>query len=1069
MLRLISSNDLSELTRIFCSEAINTDGDPFAPATILVQSYGTGQWLKLQVAKQLGIAANLECLLPAHFIWRLYQKLLDQPNLAPLQDDLLAFRLMAILGKSTEPAIAGYLSQPGDQDLRYYQLAKQLAQVFEQYLMYRPDWILAWQQGNDPVPSNPQSWQARLWQSLIKREPGLAEVHRAALHQRLMETLEFSEKSKHLPQRLSIFGLASLAPLQLETFRRLAELIPVDIYFMNPCQHYWGDIVSTKIKSHRSIQQLLSQSPAEHHNDYSHVGNPLLASMGQQGREFLELLLEQDETQTVESFLEHHPDTALGQLQADILDLTFGGEFDIDPKPETRTLNSDDQSIQFHSSHSKSREVEILLDQILEIVSTSDTKPSEIIVMAPDIDEYVPLIRASFTGKIPFGIADQSAKNQSTVLSSIVTLLALGHSRLTSIEIMGLLEVPAIARKFGIKPSDIDQLEAWISETGIRWEWDGDTKAANWNVPGTDQNTWLFGIQRMLMGLMIGQEQGLYEQHMPYDMTSGDIPLLEKMLALLNQLTQLRKRLKQAKTARQWQQLLNQMLRDFYLCRDAEGLDLDHIKSSLTKLVDDMDTCQFNQPVSLKLMSYWIQKKIEESASSMRFIAGGITFATLVPMRSIPFRMVCLIGMNDGEYPRKKAISPFDLIARTPYRKGDQSRRQDDRYLFLEALLSARQQLYISYQGRNIRDNKLCPASVLVGELRDYCSSVFSPIPVIDHPLQPFSTRYYQDENLPTFAQEWYAGLTSVKGTRAFIDSKPLTLPENDLASLQELVQFYRHPGRYFMKQRLNVSLDPYTTALSESESFSQDPLDKYLLTQSALTALLKGVSENTWAAEQIASGTIMDNAAGHSLARSNLSQAKMLLEEINPYLDEDLKPYQAIIELDEVSLSGEVSLVGDRHRLYFRAGLLAKRHLLGPWIEHVFLHASGYQQQSIIIGRERSDVQQGRFTAIKQTHARTILQRLTKRYRQGNRSPLLLPADTLYSLYANYQSSGDLDQAVEKAMAKWSHEMGGDGTDPYWQRLMRVPEDLNQQALTLAQEIFQPLDTHWVDSDVDQ
>jgi exodeoxyribonuclease V gamma subunit len=166
---------------------------------------------------------------------------------------------MTLLDKTTEPAVVRYLSQPGDQDLRYYQLAKQLAQVFEQYLMYRPDWIVAWQKGNDPIPNNPQSWQGRFWQALIRQEPALANVHRAALHRRLMDTLGSAEKSKHLPQRLSIFGLASLAPLQLETFQRLAELIPVDIYFMNPCQHYWGDIVSTKIKSHRSIQQLLSQ------------------------------------------------------------------------------------------------------------------------------------------------------------------------------------------------------------------------------------------------------------------------------------------------------------------------------------------------------------------------------------------------------------------------------------------------------------------------------------------------------------------------------------------------------------------------------------------------------------------------------------------------------------------------------------------------------------------------------------------------------------------------------------------------------------------------------------------
>ena len=1069
MLTLISSNDLTELTSIFADQAIKTGGDPFVPATILVQSYGTGQWLKLQVAKQLGIAANLECLLPAHFIWKLYQNLLDIPDLLPLQDDLLAFRLMARLQETKEPALKHYLSQPGDADLRCYQLAKQLSQVFEQYLMYRPDWILDWQMGEDPIVNNPQAWQASLWQSLINQEPELTEVHRAALHRRLMTRLNDEINIKELPERLSIFGIASLAPLQLETFRRLAELIDVDIYFMNPCQHYWGDIVSNKIKSHRSVQQLLKPSSSDPLNDYSHVGNPLLASMGQQGREFLELLLEQSETQTVEHFSEDHPTTALGLLQADILELTFGGEFAADPKPEIKKLSHDDHSIQFHSSHSKAREIEILLDQLREMIRSHHVNPSDIIVMAPAIDDYVPLIKASFTGNLAFGIADQSRKNQSTILSSVITILTLGHSRLTNVEIMGLLEVPAIARKFGIKAADIEQLEEWISDTGIRWEWDGATKAANWNVPAIDQNTWQFGIQRMLLGLMMEQQQGLYQQRMPYDMSSGDIPLLEKLLSLLKELNSLRKQLLQAKTPEQWRLLLRQILNDFYLCWDTEVLDLDYLKSQLNKLLEDLESCQLNQPISLDFITYWIQKKINEPASSMRFISGGVTFSTMVPMRSIPFKVVCLIGMNDGEYPRKRAVSPFDLMARTEYRKGDQSRRQDDRYLFLEALLSARQILYISYQGRNARDNKLCPASVLVGELKDYCNQVFSPIPVTDHPLQPFSTRYYQDTNLPTFVQEWYSGLVSEKGTRAFVNSQPLPLPENQLNNLQELVQFYRHPGRYFMKQRLNVSLEATTDFLNENESFNQDPLEKYQLTHSALTALISGSSEATWTDEQIASGTIMDNPAGLSLARSNLSQAKLLLNQINPYQGDDLKSYQATAELSSGPLIGEVTLVGEQHRLYFRAGLLARRHLLGPWIEHLFLQATGYQRPSIIIGRQGNDARQGCFTIIEPSLATATLEKLAEHYHLGNCTPLLLPAETLYILYSTFQKTGDLGQSAQAAQDKWLNERGGDGTDPYWQRLMRIPEDLGDAALNLAQEIFEPMDTHWLDSHANQ
>ena len=271
------------------------------------------------------------------------------------------------------------------------------------------------------------------------------------------------------------------------------------------------------------------------------------------------------------------------------------------------------------------------------------------------------------------------------------------------------------------------------------------------------------------------------------------------------------------------------------------------------------------------------------------------------------------------------------------------------------------------------------------------------------------------------------------------------------------------------MKQRLNVNLDPSTTFLNESESFSQDPLEKYQLTDSALTALMNGSSEAMWTSEQIACGLIMDNAAGRSLARSNLSQAKLLLEEIRPYQDDDLKSYQATIELRSGPLNGEVSLVGERHRLFFRAGLLARRHLLGPWIEHLFLQATGYQRPSIIIGRHGKEAKQGQFTEIEQSLAMTILDKLTEHYQLGICTPLLLPAETLYTLYSTFLKTENLNLATQAAQDKWLNERGGDGTDPYWQRLMQIPDDLDQPALDLAKEVFAPMDTHWKDADADQ
>ncbi|MCZ6501973.1 MAG: exodeoxyribonuclease V subunit gamma, partial [Gammaproteobacteria bacterium] len=664
MLQFFQSNDLSALTNAFCQRSQLNDTDPFTPSTVIVQSYGTGQWLKLQLAASQGISANLDCVLPAHFIWGLYRNLLDQPKQSPMDKDLLTWRLMSILPGQGSPEFEGirsYLSIPGDRDLRTFQLASKIAGLFDQYLVYRPEWLLAWEEDKDPIASNPHRWQPLLWRTLMQENPELKEQHRARLHQRLLKRLEKLDEPDLLPQHLSLFGLSSLPLIQLDTFRALSAHIDVDIYFMNPCRHYWGDIVSEKDMAKRSIRELIGKTEPLEEEDYLEVGNPLLASMGKQGREFLELILETDRVNSFDAFVETSVDTALGFLQNDILNLEFGGQFGSSSITRQVKLKDDDHSIQVHSCHSKLREIEILYDQLLLIFSANpQITPADVIVMTPNVADYAPFIHSVFKKQIHYGIADRSLLQQSALVGSFCKLLELPDSRLTSVEVMDFLEVPAIARKFKLGEEELNTISYWINGAGIRWEIDGRVKSKRWQVPDNPQNTWRFGLDRLLLGMAMDSSNGIFEGDFPFDLESGDPKLLGTLCLIVQLIDDFRQLLAAPKTASAWQAAINAVLAELFIPLDEEALDLSMIQTLMQKLVDDTQTCGYEGDLSGQLVRYWINQQLAVIQSSMGFISGGITFATLIPMRSIPFKVVGLLGMNDLEYPREDRPVSFD-------------------------------------------------------------------------------------------------------------------------------------------------------------------------------------------------------------------------------------------------------------------------------------------------------------------------------------------------------------------------------------------------------------------------
>jgi exodeoxyribonuclease V gamma subunit len=548
----------------------------------------------------------------------------------------------------------------------------------------------------------------------------------------------------------------------------------------------------------------------------------------------------------VDLFNEGDDGSLLSQVQAAVRDLLPLGEHPrLPPAP-------DDRSIEFHIAHSAQREVEVLHDQLLSwFARDSGLRPRDVVVMVPDIDTFSAAVHAVFDQHrrsdpryIPFEIGDTKDRSVNPLLVAMEWLLRLPQQRCRQSEVRDLLDVPALAARFGLDEDDLPTLGRWIEGASVRWGLDQQHRAGLGLGSAGEQNSWLFGIRRMLLGYATGAGPSFGDIE-PYAEVGGlDAALAGALAELVESLLAWREQLDAVLTPAQWGERARALTSRFFRARDDEDrMMLNQLEEALQCWLEVCENALFDEAVPLGVMREAWLSELDQPALSHQFVSGGVTFCTLMPMRAVPFKVVCLLGMNDGDFPRRGHQSDFDLLALPGMaRPGDRSRRDDDRYLMLEALLAAREKLYVSWVGRNVRDNTEQPASVLVSQLRDYLKAGWD----LDldqrttvHALQPFSRRYFERGGLLTYAGEWRsahrafdAGEEAVAGDDAL---PPYELDPEYRLKLGELVSFLRQPARYFFRRRLGVDFGSKEVVGEDEEPFSLDALERFFLEDALL------------------------------------------------------------------------------------------------------------------------------------------------------------------------------------------------------------------------------------------
>jgi exodeoxyribonuclease V gamma subunit len=1109
---IIHGNKLETLVNVLEHWLKNYPLTPLENDVFLVYNNGVGQWLKQHLAKNesLGIAAGLEIQLPSLFIWRIYRAVLGQkiPKEQPLARTPLLWRLYRLLptiikkeGQGFE--ILGHFLKGDEQGRKRYQLAEKLAELFDQYQVYRADWLTDWEKGHYRINDghgrphellDEHHWQVNLWREILADVGSDSEfASRSFVHDQFMAQIDgITQAPTGLPSRIILFGLPTLPQQHLEVLAKMGKFCQIILFVTNPCQHYWADIIEDKelLKAQQRRQSYkdgMSEQIAE--DDLHLFANPLLAAWGKQGRDYVRLLDQFDSTNHYKHWnwpndkIDFFDDYASPPTSASLLHRLQQSILDLEPLPENPELIEQDSSLVFHIAHSPQREIEILHDQLLHRFNAplaegeTRLKPREVIVMVPDINQYAPHIHAVFgqigesdKRAIPYSLTDQEQRGENTLLVALEYLLDLPRSRFGASEILWLLEVPAIRSRFGLEESALPRLQQWTAQAGVRWGVD-EAHRKNLNMQdGLNENTWQFGFKRMLLGYAVGVGEAFRDIE-PYEEIGGiEAKCLGSVYALLEKLEHYAKLLKANHSAEQWFTLLPKLLEDFFLAtEDKERKTLDTLIVSLAKWQQSCILAKLGEDksdgLSVAIVKETWLSSVDEPGFQKIFLTGKVNFCTLMPMRSIPFPVVCILGMNDGDFPRNKAPQSFDLMSLpNHYRPGDRSRRQDDQYVFLEALLSARKQLYISWVGRSIRDNTVIPPSVLISQLRETISKSWCLIEnknvslinaiTLEHPLQPFSLRYIEkerDARLFTYAHEWFAQ-TSIKNNT--LKMKNVATDTHLQLPIIALGRFLRAPVKTYCIHTLKFNFENSAEELrNDDEPFDFNHLEQYQFRDELLSALK-------------ASDAKMD----HLDAFFEKQQTKMNGQGLFPLghfkeitFDDMVTPvksawltYQHYLEqwptvCESVNIKQEFSLAngvsvqlsgqfnalrqnGKEHALIvctaqtlLSKGVIKYHNFCNHWVNHLLLCATQNPLQSIIIGSDTVCY----IPSLSIEQSTMYLRQLLESWQNGLQKPLSVAAKTAFA----YLPEAELANAKLTYEGNGFNSFGELGEDAYLQR----------------------------------
>ncbi len=1070
-IKLIVSNRVEMLAEALAAELSHPLADPLAPERIIVPNRGVARWLSLRLAARNGVFARALFLYPDNFLDEAHRLLFPEAP-APERYDpkVVAWRLMgAISKKIDEPSfspVRGYLGKMGDASLGNLSLCEKISGLFELYQIFRPELLKEWEKGGG------EGWQCELWREIAS---GSGENTKARRLEELAGlTTATAAKPPDFPSRVLIFGLPQLAPLRIDAFRGLSNLMEVKIFAQNPSRDYWGDQKSQKEAARAALAR-----GSEDLDEAPESGHPLLASLGRAGREFFESLLVRD-IYGEERFCEPEGESLLSTLQRDLLHLApyprAGGKAKIPHK---------DASITVNSCHGPMREVEVLYDNLLDLFERVEgLLPSDVLISTPDIEGYAPLIEAVFgqetdpKRRIPISVADKSAGWGGVLVKPLMDLLSLDEKRFSAPALLEVAQAAPVMRRWGFCEGDLALVREWVEEARIRWGIDGSYRKERGLFEYSD-NSWRDGLERLALGYVMGEGGRDFMGMLPCPSVWGSqSETLGKFWDFCEFAFASRSLSSREMTLSQW----SSALRDIFLKLQDGGEEGREETLIILDELDDLARMEalsgYGGKISLKAALKGLTEKLSERDLGGGYLRGRVTVSAMRPFRSLPFRVIMLLGMNDGAFPRRARGLAFDEMAKKRL-PGDPSPRDEDRYLFLEMILSARDALYISYTGQSASDNSEKQPSVVVNELLDaldegFCAEDGGPARqkiFSRHRLSAFSRHYFEKgRDFFSFSVE------NLEGAKSFYSppreagglcDEPLPEPPEKWLSTTpaDFAAFFRNPSEAFLRKVLAIRYEPPEEVAPEQELFVVEGLDRYKILDRMVSKRLSGSQGDGEYDFYRLGGHLPPAVAGKAQWAAIEAEASGLFDAIHGNCDPlAFGNAEISLELGRISVKGTLKTAGESGLLRFRAGSLSEKHLCVFWVEHLLWCASPLGDEkgsTLIITREKEDkkcvARARRLPYV--PDALSLLGTLAELYLSGGKEPLpFFPAASKAYAESILKGKGE-EEAQNAAINKWAggEYSVGEVQNPYVSRCFGEtgpPEAFRRVAL----DFFAPL-----------
>ena len=1067
--------------------------DTMAPEVVAVPTRGVERWLSQRLAHRLGVGrgdgdgvcANIGFPFPGSLIATATTAVCGPAPLAPAGDpwapDNCVWPLLELvdehIGDELLWPLAEHLrasSPSGDGHRpRRFTAVRRLADLYDRYAVHRPEMVLAWheQTGRAQPAARPMdvAWQAELWRLLRQRlaVPSPAERFAAApaLIAAAPERLDF-------PERISLFGLTRLPASYLQVLKAVAAHRDVHLFLLHPSGALWDTVAPAA--SQLPVGMLRSEDGTARL-----PRNPLLRSWGRDAREMQLVLAAQGIAGGEHRPVEEEPSTLLGLLQADIrADRQPPGPPRVGDEDARPVLADGDRSVQVHSCHGRARQVEVVREAVLHLLAQDTTlEPRDVIIMCPDIELFAPLIQASFgvadlAGAPPLRarLADRSLRQTNPLLGVAAHLLELAGSRVTAAQVLDLASRPPVGRRFGFGQDELSQIERWLAGTGVRWGLDGPHRAP-WKLTDLDLGTWRAGLDRLLLGVAMADDgQRLFGATLPYgDLATGDIGLVGRLAELVERLGGALDRLQVRQPPGRWAEALLAGTEALATPDPDEGWQAEQLGRALGDLARQAHEAFGPGPgpgveLDLSEARSLLGDRLRGRPTRANFRTGDMTICTLVPMRSVPHRVVCLLGLDDGQFPRPGAPGGDDLLTAAP-QVGDPDVPGEDRQLLLDALLAAAEHLVITYEGRDQHLNQRRPPSVPVAELLDVVDRTVRlddpgrqarQAVLVQHPLQPFDPANFEPGALGPqapwrFDDAQLEGARALAGTRSalppFLTSRLPARPEL-IVQLASLVRFLEYPVRAFLRERLGLYAGDLPDQLLGSLPIEMAPLERWALGDRLLDARLGGASLDRACEAERGRGLLPPGALGDAALAEVIAVVEALVEEVGrlPFAGAPTGPVEVKVDLpDGGSLVGTVPGVCQGTVLRCTYSKLRPKHRLRAWAQFLALSAAypGTTVGALTIGQAEgsngrrprvssatlaqlsTDAGRARAAAVAQ------LEVLVDLYRRGMREPLPVYCATS-AAWASAAHSGQ--NPVAPARERWasaSEDFPGEDAEP--------------------------------------